>query len=208
MIKIEVVSDTICPWCYIGKRNFDLALKELPEMNISFKYTTFQLDPNTPSEGVNRKNYVEKKFNKDRYSEMKKNISNEALKSGIPNINNTLDIIPNTFDSHRLIYWAIEYGCQLEAVEMIFKAYFEESKDIGNITVLLTIAESLGMDSEVIMDRFKNDEDRKVVEDEERKARENGVMGVPYYIINDGMTLTGSQPVNSIVKLLQHLNKN
>lgn len=208
MIKIEVVSDTICPWCYIGKRNFDLALKELPEMNISFKYTTFQLDPNTPSEGVNRKNYVEKKFNKDRYSEMKKNISNEALKSGIPNINNTLDIIPNTFDSHRLIYWAIEYGCQLEAVEMIFKAYFEESKDIGNITVLLTIAESLGMDSEVIMDRFKNDEDRKVVEDEESKARENGVMGVPYYIINDGMTLTGSQPVNSIVKLLQHLNKN
>ena len=208
MIKIEVVSDTICPWCYIGKRNFDLALKELPEMDISFKYTTFQLDPNTPSEGVNRKNYVEKKFNKDRYSEMKKNISNEALKSGIPNINNTLDIIPNTFDSHRLIYWAIEYGCQLEAVEMIFKAYFEESKDIGNITVLLTIAESLGMDSEVIMDRFKNDEDRKVVEDEERKARENGVMGVPYYIINDGMTLTGSQPVNSIVKLLQHLNKN
>lgn len=208
MIKIEVVSDTICPWCYIGKRNFDLALKELPEMNISFKYTTFQLDPNTPSEGVNRKNYVEKKFNKDRYSEMKKNISNEALKSGIPNINNTLDIIPNTFDSHRLIYWAIEYGCQLEAVEMIFKAYFEESKDIGNITVLLTIAESLGMDSEVIMDRFKNDEDRKVVEDDESKARENGVMGVPYYIINDGMTLTGSQPVNSIVKLLQHLNKN
>jgi len=208
MIKIEVVSDTICPWCYIGKRNFDLALKELPEMDISFKYTTFQLDPNTPSEGVNRKNYVEKKFNKDRYSEMKKNISNEALKSGIPNINNTLDIIPNTFDSHRLIYWAIEYGCQLEAVEMIFKAYFEESKDIGNITVLLTIAESLGMDSEVIMDRFKNDEDRKVVEDEESKARENGVMGVPYYIINDGMTLTGSQPVNSIVKLLQHLNKN
>ncbi len=208
MIKIEVVSDTICPWCYIGKRNFDLALKELPEMDISFKYTTFQLDPNTPSEGVNRKNYVEKKFNKDRYSEMKKNISNEALKSGIPNINNTLDIIPNTFDSHRLIYWAIEYGCQLEAVEMIFKAYFEESKDIGNITVLLTIAESLGMDSEVIMDRFKNDEDRKVVEDDESKARENGVMGVPYYIINDGMTLTGSQPVNSIVKLLQHLNKN
>ena len=91
---------------------------------------------------------------------------------------------------------------------MIFKAYFEESKDIGNITVLLKIAERLGMDSEVIMDRFKNDEDRKVVEDEERKARENGVMGVPSYIINDGMTLTGSQPVNSIVKLLQHLNKN
>jgi predicted DsbA family dithiol-disulfide isomerase len=208
MIKIEVVSDTICPWCYIGKRNFDLALKELPEMNISFKYTTFQLDPNTPSEGVNRKNYVEKKFNKDRYTEIKKNISNEALKSGIPNITNTLDIIPNTFDSHRLIYWAIEYGCQLEAVEMIFKAYFEESKDIGNITVLLKIAERLGMDSEVIMDRFKNDEDRKVVEGEERKARENGVMGVPSYIINDGMTLTGSQPVNSIVKLLQHLNKN
>jgi len=208
MIKIKVVSDTICPWCYIGKRNFELALKLVPNIEVSFEYSTFQLDPSMPSEGINREQYVGRKFNKEHYKSIKENIKNEAIKSGISNINNNLDKIPNTFNSHRLIYWSKEENCHLETVEMIFKSYFEESKDIGDINVLLDIAKKVGMDAEKIRNKFENDDDRSIIISEEQGNRENGVMGVPAYIIDDGITLTGSQPVDSIVKLLQHLNKN
>ena len=80
MMKIKVVSDTICPWCYIGKRNFDLALKQVPDIKVSFEYSTFQLDPNMPHEGVDRNNYVSKKFNENEYNDIKDNIKNEAIK--------------------------------------------------------------------------------------------------------------------------------
>jgi len=207
MIKVKVISDTICPWCYIGKRNFDLALKQVPDIKVSFEYSTFQLDPNMPTEGINRNDYVSKKFDKDQYINIKNNIKNEAIKSGIDNINNTIEIIPNTFNSHRLIYWSKENNSQLETVEEVFKSYFEESKDIGDINILLDIAEKVGLDPKEIRKKFNNDEDRTTLIDQEQSNRQNGVMGVPAYIIDDGMTLTGSQPVISIVKLLEHLNK-
>ena len=207
MIKVKVISDTICPWCYIGKRNFDLALKQVPDIKVSFEYSTFQLDPNMPTEGINRNDYVSKKFDKDQYINIKNNIKNEAIKSGIDNINNTIEIIPNTFNSHRLIYWSKENNSQLETVEEVFKSYFEESKDIGDINILLDIAEKVGLDPQEIRNKFNNDEDRTTLIDQEQSNRQNGVMGVPAYIIDDGMTLTGSQPVISIVKLLEHLNK-
>jgi len=207
MIKVKVISDTICPWCYIGKRNFDLALKQVPGIRVSFEYSTFQLDPNMPTEGINRNDYVSKKFDKDQYINIKNNIKNEAIKSGIDNINNTIEIIPNTFNSHRLIYWSKENNSQLETVEEVFKSYFEESKDIGDINILLDIAEKVGLDPQEIRKKFNNDEDRTTLIDQEQSNRQNGVMGVPAYIIDDGMTLTGSQPVISIVKLLEHLNK-
>ena len=208
MIKIKVVSDTICPWCYIGKRNFDKALSLVPDVDVKFIYSTFQLNPDFPKEGVNRREYISRKFNNDPYSSMKERIKSEALKSGISIINNNLDIIPNTFNSHRLIYWSKEENCHLETVEMIFKSYFEESKDIGDINVLLDIAKKVGMDDKKIRNKFENDDDSSTIINEEQSNRENGVMGVPSYIIDDGITLTGSQPVDSIVKLLRHLNKN
>ena len=207
MIKVKVISDTICPWCYIGKRNFDLALKQVPDIKVYFEYSTFQLDPNMPHEGIDRNDYVSKKFNKEQYINIKNNIKNEAIKSGISNINNTIEIIPNTFNSHRLIYWSKENNSQLETVEEIFKSYFEESKDIGDINILIDIAEKVGLDPQKIRKKFNNDEDRTTLIDQEQTNRQNGVMGVPAYIIDDGITLTGSQPVISIVKLLEHLNK-
>ncbi len=207
MIKVKVISDTICPWCYIGKRNFDLALKQVPDIKVYFEYSTFQLDPNMPHEGIDRNDYVSKKFNKEQYINIKNNIKNEAIKSGISNINNTIGIIPNTFNSHRLIYWSKENNSQLETVEEIFKSYFEESKDIGDINILIDIAEKVGLDPQKIRKKFNNDEDRTTLIDQEQTNRQNGVMGVPAYIIDDGITLTGSQPVISIVKLLEHLNK-
>ena len=207
MIKVKVISDTICPWCYIGKRNFDLALKQVPDIKVSFEYSTFQLDPTMPHEGIDRNDYVSKKFDKEQYINIKNNIKNEAIKSGISNINNTIEIIPNTFNSHRLIYWSKENNSQLETVEEIFKSYFEESKDIGDINILIDIAEKVGLDPQKIRKKFNNDEDRTTLIDQEQTNRQNGVMGVPAYIIDDGITLTGSQPVISIVKLLEHLNK-
>ena len=208
MIKIDVISDTICPWCFIGKRNFDKAISLVPDIDVKFTYSTFQLNPDFPKEGVNKKEYISRKFNENHHSTMKERIKSEALKSGISIINSKLDIIPNTFNSHRLIYWSKEENCHLETVEMIFKSYFEESKDIGDINVLLDVAKKVGMDDKKIRNKFENDDDSSTIINEEQSNRENGVMGVPSYIIDDGITLTGSQPVDSIVKLLRHLNKN
>ena len=208
MIKIDVISDTICPWCYIGKRNFDKALSLVPDVKVKFIYSTFQLNPDFPKEGVNRREYISRKFNEDHHSSMKERIKSEALKSGISIISNKLDIIPNTFNSHKLIFWSKEYDCHTEVVENLFKAYFEKSKDISNIDTLLEIAEESGLDKEIIRKKFLENKDNENVIEEERKNRENGVMGVPTYVINDGITLTGSQPVDSLVKLLKHINSN
>ena len=139
---------------------------------------------------------------------MKERIKSEALKSGISIINSKLDIIPNTFNSHKLIYWSKEYDCHTGVVENLFKAYFEKSKDISNIDTLIEIAEESGLDKEIIRNKFLDNKDNENVIEEERKNRENGVMGVPTYVINDGITLTGSQPVDSLVKLLKHINSN
>ena len=139
---------------------------------------------------------------------MKERIKSEALKSGISITNNKLSIIPNTFNSHKLIFWSKEYDCHTEVVENLFKAYFEKSKDISNIDLLIKIAEESGLDKEIIRKKFLENEDNQNVIEEERKNRENGVMGVPTYVINDGITLTGSQPVDSLVKLLKHINSN
>ena len=206
MIKIDVISDTICPWCFIGKRNFEKAISQVPGIEVKFSYSTFQLNPNFPKEGVDKKEYVSRKFNNDHYSNMKERIKDEAIKSGISISNNTLTIIPNTFNSHKLILWSKEYDCHTEIVENLFKAYFEDSKDISNVDILLEIAENSGMDKRIIKQKFLDDLDNEIIIEEERKNRENGVMGVPTYIINDGITLTGSQPVDSLVRLLEHIN--
>ena len=206
MIKIDVISDTICPWCFIGKRNFEKAISQVPGIEVKFSYSTFQLNPNFPKEGVDKKEYISRKFNNDHYSSMKERIKDEAIKSGISISNNTLTIIPNTFNSHKLILWSKEYDCHTEIVENLFKAYFEDSKDISNVDILLEIAENSGMDKRIVKQKFLDDLDNEIIIEEERKNRENGVMGVPTYIINDGITLTGSQPVDSLVKLLEHIN--
>ena len=208
MIKIDVISDTICPWCFIGKRNFDKAISLVPDIDVKFIYSTFQLNPDFPKEGVNKKEYISRKFNENHHSTMKERIKSEAIKSGISIINSKLDIIPNTFNSHKLIYWSKEYDCHTEVVENLFKAYFEKSKDISNIDILLEIAEDSGLNQEEIRKKFSEDVDNETIIEEEKKNRENGVMGVPTYVINDGITLTGSQSVDSLVKLLKHMSSN
>jgi len=208
MIKIDVISDTICPWCFIGKRNFDKAISLVPDIDVKFTYSTFQLNPDFPKKGVNKKEYISRKFNENHYSTMKERIKSEAIKSGISIINSKLDIIPNTFNSHKLIYWSKEYNCHTEVVENLFKAYFEKSKDISNIDILLEIAEDSGLNKEEIRKKFSEDLDNETIIEEEKKNRENGVMGVPTYVINDGITLTGSQSVDSLVKLLKHMSSN
>lgn len=208
MIKIDVISDTICPWCFIGKRNFDKAISLVPDIDVKFTYSTFQLNPDFPKKGVNKKEYISRKFNENHYSTMKERIKSEAIKSGISIINSKLDIIPNTFNSHKLIYWSKEYDCHTEVVENLFKAYFEKSKDISNIDILLEIAEDSGLNKEEIRKKFSEDLDNETIIEEEKKNRENGVMGVPTYVINDGITLTGSQSVDSLVKLLKHMSSN
>ena len=208
MIKIDVISDTICPWCFIGKRNFDKAISLVPDIDVKFTYSTFQLNPDFPKESVNKKEYISRKFNENHHSTMKERIKSEAIKSGISIINSKLDIIPNTFNSHKLIYWSKEYDCHTEVVENLFKAYFEKSKDISNIDILLEIAEDSGLNKEEIRKKFSEDVDNETIIEEEKKNRENGVMGVPTYVINDGITLTGSQSVDSLVKLLKHMSSN
>ena len=208
MIKIDVISDTICPWCFIGKRNFDKAISLVPDIDVKFIYSTFQLNPDFPKEGVNKKEYISRKFNENHHSTMKERIKSEAIKSGISIINSKLDIIPNTFNSHKLIYWSKEYDCHTEVVENLFKAYFEKSKDISNIDILLEIAEDSGLNKEEIRKKFSEDVDNETIIEEEKNNRENGVMGVPTYVINDGITLTGSQSVDSLVKLLKHMSSN
>ena len=143
MIKIDVISDTICPWCFIGKRNFDKAISLVPDIDVKFTYSTFQLNPDFPKEGVNKKEYISRKFNENHHSTMKERIKNEALKSGISIINSKLDIIPKT---------CIEFGA------------YENSKK--NFTNIINIKDKKNI---IYADKAHHDKDKTFKEDLEGK---------------------------------------
>ena len=205
MIIIDVISDTVCPWCYIGKKQLDSALDQRKNIEFSVTYKPFQLDPTMPLEGVDRKKYIERKFGKKTAKEAGLRISQAGDEVGIKFNYDKIDITPNTFNSHRLIRWSLPYNKQSELLDFLFIAYFEEGKNIGDTDILLQISEELNLNKNDIKESFLNDIDRKEVEAEEWSFRDLGIAGVPTYIINKEIIITGAQSSDNFVKLFDKI---
>ncbi|MEI9932367.1 MAG: DsbA family oxidoreductase [Rhizomicrobium sp.] len=170
-MQIDVISDTVCPWCFIGKRRLARALEMRPEIEFEIVWRPYQLDPNVPREGVDRGAYMKAKFGDGpRMSAMSETLKEEGTKEGISFAFDKIERRPNTLDSHRLIRWAANSGIQDTVVERLFAAYFLEGRDIGDPAVLEFLAADVGMDSIQVAELLTDDTDLAAVEREAKLA--------------------------------------
>lgn len=206
MIKLDIMSDPICPWCYIGKTHLDRALEQRPDHPFLITWHPFQLNPEMPKDGMDRRAYLEGKFGgKEGAIKAYAPVVEHAEKAGL-NINfEGIKKTPNTLDAHRLIHWAGIEGHQNAVVDALFTAYFVEGRDIGDADVLADIADSCGMDASVVLRLLGTDEDQRDIVDRDAAARGMGVTSVPTFIVASQHAVPGAQPTELWLQVLDDL---
>lgn len=196
MIRLDIFSDPICPWCYIGKANLDRALEKHPEHPFEIEWHPFQLNPDMPSDGADRRDYLEARFGgKQNAVAIHARVSEAAEAAGVSINFETMNRVPNTLDAHRLIHWAGLEGRQTAMVSTLFRAYFRDGKDIGDRPTLVALAGEAGMDAALAARLLATESDRADISARDAHARGRGVNSVPTYLIANQYVLTGAQPV-------------
>lgn len=202
-MQIDIISDTVCPWCFIGKRRFERALADRPEITFDIRWRAYRLDPNVPRGGVDRRIYMRAKFgDSPRAAAMSNAIRDAGRAEGIAFAFDRIEKRPDTIDSHRLIRWAASSGKQSEVVERLFRAYFEDGRDIGDTAVLVDIAQAAGMDASLVEELLAQDADRDLVEREDTLAHEMGISGVPTFIFANKYMISGAYDSDKLVKVI------
>jgi len=195
MIKLDILSDPICPWCYIGKTNLDAALAADPDHPFTVEWHPFQLNPTMPATGMDRRAYLEAKFGGQKGAMQVYGRIDTAAKAVGLDINwEGITKTPNTFAAHRLIHWAGIEGRQTPVVAAIFEAYFISGRDIGDTAVLVKIAAECGMDADATARLFASDSDTADLQKREAHSREMGVNSVPTFIVANQAVVSGAQP--------------
>ena len=203
---IDVVSDVVCPWCFIGKKRLEKAIAQLPELRITVGWHPYQLDPNVPAGGVDRREYMERKFgSREKIAGIHERIAAEGAREGIAFRFDLIKRSPNTLDAHRLIGWAGAAGVQDAVVEALFHAFFMEGRDVGDQAVLVEIAGACGMDPGQVAAQLATDADADMARQSMAAARDMGVTGVPCFILADRLALPGAQDPDVIVRYVQRL---
>jgi predicted DsbA family dithiol-disulfide isomerase len=194
-LTVDVISDVICPWCYIGKRRLEKAIAALEGQNdVRVHWLPFQLNPGMPKEGISRKEYRTKKFGSwERSQELDANLVALGRTEGINFAFDRIERTPNTVDAHRLIWIADEQGVQDAVVEAIFRAYFTEGRDIGNRQTLIDVVAEAGLDRHRADAMMNSEEGMEAIKEANELARRYRVDGVPYFIVNNEITLGGAQ---------------
>ena len=194
MTKLDIFSDPICPWCYIGKTKLDRALEKHPEHDFILEWHPFQLNPSMPSDGMDRREYLEAKFGgKERAVKVYSDIANAAEAADVEINFEDIKRTPSTLNAHRLLHWAALEGKQNAVVDRLFKAYFREGHDISSNDILTNIATSVGMQADVTRHLLMSSADEKDIQDRDAAARERGVSGVPCFVIGNHYVIQGAQ---------------
>jgi predicted DsbA family dithiol-disulfide isomerase len=206
MIKLDIFSDPICPWCYIGKARLDRALEQRPDHPFTIEWHPFQLNPDMPREGMDRRAYLEAKFGgKEGAIKAYMPVIEHAEKAGLKIDFEAIQRTPNTLDAHRLIHWAGIEGKQTFVVSALFRAYFVQGRDIGNTEVLADIADSAEMDAAVIQRLLASDADVQDIRDRDAAAREMGITSVPTFIVNRQHAVPGAQPSDLWLQVIDEI---
>jgi len=205
-MQLDIVSDTICPWCYIGKRRLERALSMRPDIRLDVRWRPFQLAPGIPAEGLPRDSYLEAKFGSaEKAAGIYERIAEEGKQEGIEFAFDRIARAPNTLDPHRLIRWAGSAGCQETVIEALFSAYFLEGRDISDLDVLTEIAGDAGMDSALVRRLLTEGRDRDLVAREAAEARQIGISGVPTFIFENAYAVSGAQSPEVLAQVIDRL---
>ena len=206
MIRLDIFSDPICPWCYIGKANLDRALEAHAGHPFEIEWHPFQLNPDMAAEGADRRAYLEARFGgKQNAVGVYARVSEAAAAAGVTINFETMNRVPNTLDAHRLIHWAGLEGRQTAMVATLFRAYFRDGKDIGDKATLATLAGNAGMDAALAARLLATGEDRADITARDAHARQRGVNSVPTFVIANQYVLTGAQPVALWAQVIDEL---
>ena len=203
MVKLDIMSDPICPWCYIGKTNLDRALEQVPDHPFTIEWHPFQLNPTMPAEGMDRRAYLEGKFGgKDGAVQAYAPVVQAAEAAGLSIDFEGVKRTPNTINAHRLIHWAGIEQRQSFVVQRLFEAYFRDARDIGDVEVLSDIADSCEMDAGVVAKLLASDADIEDMQKRDQHSREMGVNSVPTFIIANQHAVPGAQPTEMWLKVM------
>jgi len=195
VLTIDVVSDVVCPWCYLGEKRLDAALAE-ESRPVVVRWRPYQLDPSLPEGGLDRAEYMERKFGRDgRLKSIHDHLVRLGAEVGVSFAFDRIKRAPNTLDAHRLIRWAGSAGSQREVVDRLFRGYFVEGRDIGDRAVLLDVAAASGLDADIVDGLLAEGADADAVRREIAEAQAVGVTGVPFFIFAGRVGVPGAQDV-------------
>ena len=202
---IEIYSDIVCPWCYVGKRRLERALGELKEVvKAEVIWRPFQLNPTMPLEGMDRKSYLKAKFGSlEAFGRMEEQLLTAGTEERIPFAFEKIQRTPNTFLAHRLIWYAEQQGGQDAIVESLFRGYLTEGAAIGSVAVLGQLAGRAGLDVAAVESFLYSEEGAEEVKAEEAVGRRLGIRGVPYFVLNGGVSISGAQPPDIFVAAIR-----
>ena len=202
ILTIDVVSDVVCPWCYLGEKRLEMALDEAPQP-VALRWRPYQLDPTIPDGGLDRAEYMAKKFGKSgKLQTAHDNLTRLGAEVGLPFAFDKIKRAPNTLDAHRLIRWANSAGVQGKVVDRLFKAYFVEGRDIGDRDVLIDIAGECGLDARLVEKLLAEGADADLVREEIAQAQAIGVSGVPFFIFAGRLGVPGAQDPSVLVRAM------
>lgn len=202
-MHLDIYSDTVCPWCLIGKRRLEKALALCPEPGLTVRWRPFQLNPGMPVEGMARSEYVALKFG-ERGGDIYARVRGVGADDGIAFAFERIARQPNTLDSHRLIDLAWREGRQDAVVEALFSAFFLEGRDIGDRAVLAAVATAAGMDGPAVGHYLASNDGVGRIGQEDAAAREAGINGVPFFVLDGAYALSGAQPPEIFHRLFDH----
>ena len=208
MIRLDIFSDPVCPWCYIGKADLDRALEAHPDHPFRIEWHPFQLNPEMPAEGVDKHAYLAGKFGEAQLTQVHLRLKEMSRAAGAEIDPDTPKRIPNTLDAHRLIHWAGLEGRQNAIVAALFRAYWKEGRDIGNTGVLADIAAAAGMDRAVTARLLDSEADADDIRARDQDARNKGVSAVPTFLIAQQYVVSGAQPPEVWGNVIRELVEN
>ncbi len=202
-MQLEIFSDTVCPWCYIGKRRLERALRMRPQPGLTLRWRAFQLNPGLPGSGMDRRQYMIAKFGSlDRAQRLFDAVARVGAQEGIQFDFEHIGRTPNTLRSHRLLYAAAEEGRQSDLLDLIFAAYFSQGLDIGDADVLSALAFESGMSAALINEAMTEGSRMDLAINEDLQSRRIGINGVPFLVFNGRFGLSGAQEPEALLNML------
>lgn len=208
MIRLDIFSDPVCPWCLIGKTLLDRALESRPDHPFAIQWHPFQLNPGLPKGGVGHVDYLAARFgSKEKAIQAMLQVAEQARIAGAEIAMEKVTRLPNTLDAHRLIHWAGIEGRQTPMVARLFRAHWREGEDIGDAATLARLAGEVGMEAAAVARLLASDADADDISARDRDARDKGVTAVPTFLIAQSYVIAGAQPVETWQQVIDELTE-
>jgi predicted DsbA family dithiol-disulfide isomerase len=205
-VRIDVVSDVVCPWCFIGKHRLEAALKLKPEIAVEVHYRPYFLNDWIPREGISREEYLTTKFGSpERYKGIAQRVGAAAAAEGLVYASDKMKRQPNTLDCHRLIHWAEAIGKSAEMKQKLMDLYFTQGADLTQADTLVQAAADVGLDADTVRADLGTDKDVALIEQEAQQAKDAGIEGVPCFIFGGKFAVSGAQAPEYLAEAIERI---